>query len=208
MGTQGLSGKYRSPHLQGPLTSGWLRRVTRDLVARAAEDDALAIPVYDVIRDQRVVRVRVELDTPVGIVVDLVVHYPRPSGGADVDAVVVIRPWQPSAVVDAVALDNGVLRQGRRAAGDEAGALVTVGRFVSQDLGVVALDGQARQGVSFAFLGPPRAVELHVVDGHAVHAAGYYEVPRESDGLLARYATHNGRRSSARPGKGPPLVRF
>jgi hypothetical protein len=44
----------------------------------------------DVIRDQRVVRVRVELDTSVGVVVDPVVHDTRPSGGADVDAVVIV----------------------------------------------------------------------------------------------------------------------
>jgi hypothetical protein len=108
----------------------------------------------DVIRDQRVVRVRVELDTSVGVVVDPVVHYARPSGGADVDAVVVIRPLQPSKVVDALALDHRVLRQGRRAAEDEADALVPVRYFVGQELGVVALDGRARQGVSLCVLGP------------------------------------------------------
>ena len=108
----------------------------------------------DVIRDQRVVRVRVELYTSVGVVVDPVVHDTRPSGGADVDAVVVIRPLQPSTVVDALALDHRVLRQGRRAAEDEADALVPVRYFVGQELGVVALDGRARQGVSLRVLGP------------------------------------------------------
>jgi hypothetical protein len=48
------------------------------LIAQAAEDSALAFPVYDVIRDQRVVRVRVEVATLVGIVIDPVAHGPIP----------------------------------------------------------------------------------------------------------------------------------
>lgn len=50
--------------------------VARDLIAQASEDSILAGPVYDAIRDQRIVRVRAEVATPIGIVVDTVAHGP------------------------------------------------------------------------------------------------------------------------------------
>src|SRR3954451_19898902 len=67
----------------------------------AGEDDALAVAVDDVALDERPLRVGVELDAAVDVVVDDVVEDAHVVGGGDVDAMVLVGRRAPATVVDA-----------------------------------------------------------------------------------------------------------
>ena len=96
----------------------------------AREDHALPVAVDHVAGHVGALRVREQLHSAVGVVVDPVVGDARPVRGLHVDAVVVVRRRQLAAVVDAVALDHGaagaaVRRRFRGRSRSSCGAFVT-----------------------------------------------------------------------------------
>jgi len=114
----------------------------------AREDHSLAVAVDHVVGRKRILRVGVELDPAVGVVVDQIAPDHRADGSFDVHAVIVIRCGQSATVVDAVSEQGDAVSDAptlEAAADRDADAGVVVRDLGAADRDVRAVDPHVRR---------------------------------------------------------------
>jgi len=156
--------------------------VARRITVVAREDDPLAVAVDHVVVDGRVHGVRIELNAPIGVVIDQVPFDPRVGRRLDVDAVVVVGRRKLAAVMDAASGDQRVGGSSPwPRADEEADPGSVVGHVIARERRVVGVDRRTRKTVGVD------TIKVKSADRDVVGASRDPE-PADDGGALPRVA--------------------